>query len=183
MSHLLRMLRFGLFGSAIILAAGGSAFAQTRDATTSISQPMQLAQLFDWGHERGRDRGVRVYTDEYGRQITVDRRGRVLHVEDPRDSGRYASGGQQDGGWSDGPVGGGALMMVSAMCQKTQTIIRMLLRLRATTITVTDRCSVRSYLRQAPNIPIQNHRLPASIAIPVMSSRRRSLMPCQIRTI
>nr|WP_313030077.1 L,D-transpeptidase [Brucella sp.] len=108
MSHLLRMLRFGLFGSAIIIAAGGSAFAQTRDATTSISQPMQLAQLFDWGHERGRDRGVRVYTDEYGRQITVDRRGRVLHVEDPRDSGRYASGGQQDGGWSDGPVGGGA---------------------------------------------------------------------------
>ncbi|MEN5277746.1 L,D-transpeptidase [Brucella sp. TWI432] len=112
MSHLLRMLRFGLFGFASvftgILAVGGSAFAQTSDAAIHVSQPTQLAQLFDWGHDRGRDRGLRVYTDEYGRQVTVDRRGRVLHIEDPRDSGRYASGRQQNDGWSDGPVGGGA---------------------------------------------------------------------------
>ncbi|MFD1199111.1 L,D-transpeptidase [Brucella gallinifaecis] len=67
------------------------------------SQPVQLAQLFDWGHNRVQDRGVRVYTDEYGRQVTIDRRGRVLHIEDPRDSGRYANGGGQYDGFGNVP--------------------------------------------------------------------------------
>ena len=112
MWHLLRMLRFGLCSSAIILTAGAAAHAEERDATTNVSQPIQMAQLFDWGNERsgdqGRGRGVRVYTDEYGRQVTLDRRGRVINIEDPRESDRYARGGQQDGNWSEGPVGGGA---------------------------------------------------------------------------
>ncbi|PWL19702.1 transpeptidase [Falsochrobactrum shanghaiense] len=107
MAHSIRMSRFALFGTAMALASGGSAFAEDDHSLSSAPQPVQLAQLFDFGDG---DRGVQVYIDEYGRQVTVDRRGRVLHIEEPRRPGwsRRNVRSQEENWTLDGPVDGGA---------------------------------------------------------------------------
>jgi len=116
MTHSIRMLRFALFASAALPATGAGAFAEeTRDATITEA-PVQLAQLYDPGEEVYHDRRVRVYIDQYGRRVTMDRRGRIISVEDANSYDRNSYGGhnsrrdpQEDDNWTlNGPVDGGS---------------------------------------------------------------------------
>lgn len=111
MTRSLHMLRFALFASVVVPAASGGAQAAEGAPAADLSHPVQLAQLYDPGEEIYHDRRVRVYIDSYGRRVTMDRRGRILSVEDANSYDRHARNvpPQDDGNWTlDGPVDGGA---------------------------------------------------------------------------
>ncbi|MBB5704405.1 lipoprotein-anchoring transpeptidase ErfK/SrfK [Ochrobactrum daejeonense] len=114
MAHSIRMFRFALFASVAATAVHGAARADESHSAPVAERPVQLAQLYDPGEEIYRDRRVRVFIDQYGRRITMDRRGRILSVEeansyDPNGYDRQAGRARQsDDNWTlDGPVDGG----------------------------------------------------------------------------
>lgn len=116
MMHSINLLRFALFASLPLTAFSHSAFAQGAKDANRMESLTQLAQLYDPGEEVYHDRRVRVYIDQYGRRVTMDRRGRILRVEDANSydrNGNYAppqqDGGRADDNWTlNGPVDGGA---------------------------------------------------------------------------
>ncbi|PRD40982.1 transpeptidase [Phyllobacterium phragmitis] len=71
---------------------------------------IQLAQLYDPGEEVYRDGRIRIYIDPAGRRITMDRRGRILSIEEPtRHDRRVRRVPAPEDNWTlDGPVDGGA---------------------------------------------------------------------------
>jgi len=115
MAHYTRMLRFALFASVAATAVDGTARAEEGNSATATERPVQLAQLYDPGEEIYHDRRVRVFIDQYGRRVTMDRRGRILSVEDANNydpnayDRRVRRAPQPDDNWTlDGPVDGGA---------------------------------------------------------------------------
>ncbi|WP_153020137.1 L,D-transpeptidase [Paramesorhizobium deserti] len=71
---------------------------------------IQLAQLYDPGEEVYRDNRIRIYIDPRGRRITMDRRGRILSIEEPeREYRRVRRVPAPEDNWTlDGPVDSGA---------------------------------------------------------------------------
>ena len=115
MAHYTRMLRFALFASVAVTAVNGTARADEGSSAVATERPVQLAQLYDPGEEIYHDRRVRVFIDQYGRRVTMDRRGRILSVEDANNydpnayDRRVRRAPQPDDNWTlDGPVDGGA---------------------------------------------------------------------------
>ncbi|MBC2883781.1 L,D-transpeptidase [Ochrobactrum sp. CM-21-5] len=109
MAHSIRMSRFMLFASVAVIAANGNVRAEESGSAIVTDRPVQLAQLYDPGEEIYRDRRVRVFIDQYGRRVTMDRRGRILSVEDANSHGnRVRQAPREEENWTlDGPVGGG----------------------------------------------------------------------------
>ncbi|RCS22495.1 L,D-transpeptidase [Phyllobacterium salinisoli] len=73
------------------------------------AENIQLAQLYDPGEEVYRDGRIRIYIDPAGRRITMDRRGRILSIEEPeRQQRRVRRVPAPEDNWTlDGPVDGG----------------------------------------------------------------------------
>ncbi|QND50704.1 L,D-transpeptidase [Phyllobacterium sp. 628] len=80
-----------LFAAALaVLAPVSPVQAASAGAQESANQaPYEVAQFFD---RRPRQEEYRVYFDEYGRRVTLDRRGRVVSVEEPRNDTRNGQG-------------------------------------------------------------------------------------------
>ncbi|WP_343312907.1 L,D-transpeptidase [Brucella sp. BE17] len=113
MTHSVRLFRFVLLAFATLPFGATAVFAQEEDAGLFSKTSVQLAQLYDPGEEVYHDRRVRVYIDEYGRRVTMDRRGRILNVEDANTYDRSSNNDPYYGrapveGDMNGPVGGGA---------------------------------------------------------------------------
>ncbi|MGU3401234.1 L,D-transpeptidase [Brucellaceae bacterium D45D] len=109
----IRSLRFLLLASVTLPFGVTAVFAQDENAGLFRTTTQQLAQLYDPGEEVYHDRRVRVYIDEYGRRVTMDRRGRILSVEDANTYDRNSNNDPYYGRASveddmNGPVGGGA---------------------------------------------------------------------------
>src|SRR5690606_14429378 len=93
----------------------GPARDNDSSSATVAGRPVRLAQLYEPGEEIYHDRRVRVFIDQYGRRITMDRRGRILSVEDANNydpnayDRRVRRAPQPDSNWTlDGPGDGGA---------------------------------------------------------------------------
>lgn len=71
---------------------------------------VQMAQLYDPGEEVYRDGRIRIFIDPRGRRITMDRRGRILSIEEPeREYRRVRRVPAPEDNWTlEGPVDGGA---------------------------------------------------------------------------
>ncbi|SFI83777.1 MULTISPECIES: L,D-transpeptidase [Phyllobacterium] len=72
-----------LMASAGVTAPATSSAAGMIAPAANADTPYTLAQWFE-GERRPRREAYRSYYDEYGRRVTVDRRGRVVSVEEPR---------------------------------------------------------------------------------------------------
>ncbi|MHC1547980.1 L,D-transpeptidase [Phyllobacterium sp. K27] len=73
----------------ILLAASASALgvgiaAAGPSAHAGNQKSFEVAQLFEPQERRPRREAFRSYFDEYGRRVTVDRRGRIVSVEEPQ---------------------------------------------------------------------------------------------------
>ncbi len=78
-----------LFGMLLIASAGAVAVTGAQAAEIAVpvandQSSYQVAQLFEPSERRPRREAYRSYFDEYGRKITVDRRGRIVSVEEPQ---------------------------------------------------------------------------------------------------
>src|SRR4029453_9741787 len=73
-----------LIASASVAAVTGAHAAEIALPATSGEASYKVAQLFEPNDRRPRREAYRAYFDEYGRKITVDRRGRVISVEEPQ---------------------------------------------------------------------------------------------------
>lgn len=106
---------------ALAASTGTSVFAASQEANTSAGvgeRPVLLAQLYDPGEEIYQDDKVRVYIDPTGRQVTMDRHGKILRVQEqpgsyqrntppPMPQQDYAAPNNDN--WTlNGPVDGGA---------------------------------------------------------------------------
>lgn len=107
MTNVIRMFQLALLASVATPAVG--AFAQDSRAFNEAEGTLQLAQLYDPGEEIYHDRNKRVYIDPYGRRVTMDRRGRILSIEDVNsyDPGERNFGQDQGDYFNNGPMGGG----------------------------------------------------------------------------
>ncbi|WP_420960755.1 L,D-transpeptidase [Brucella sp. IR073] len=102
-----------LFQLALLASATGTMFSSAAEAGPFEGKrgaggegTIQLAQLYDPGEEVYRDGRIRIYLDPMGRRITMDRRGRILSVEEPDRRVRRAPPPEDN--WTlDGPGGGG----------------------------------------------------------------------------
>ncbi len=80
---------YSLFGMLLVASAGalvpvsGQA-AEIATPAVSDQASYDVAQLFEPRERRPRREAYRAYFDEYGRKVTVDRRGRIVSVEEPQ---------------------------------------------------------------------------------------------------
>ena len=108
MTKVIRIFQLAILASVATPAL--DAFAQENFVADEAEGALvQLAQLYDPGEEIFRDRNRRIYIDPYGRRVTMDRRGRIISIEeansfDPRDRNFYPDDSAY---YSDGPTGGG----------------------------------------------------------------------------
>lgn len=97
MAHSGSWCRIALLGSVAFFSVDSDARAEEE-----LQAPVQLAQFFGSYQDDGyRNRGVRVYTDAYGRRVTIDRRGRVLNIEEANNG--YGTGYDQYGNVPEDP--------------------------------------------------------------------------------
>jgi lipoprotein-anchoring transpeptidase ErfK/SrfK len=104
-----------LFQLALLASATGTVFSGPGEAGALEGRrgaggegTIQLAQLYDPGEEVYRDNRVRVYIDPQGRRVTMDRRGRILSIEEPEMDRRVRRAPPPEDNWTlDGPGGGG----------------------------------------------------------------------------
>ena len=102
------MLRIILTMSVAFTALSAGTRAEAAGTDTKEAGLIQLAQLYDPGDEIYHDRRIRVFIDPTGKRVTMDRRGRILSIEEPGYYDRNQYGQPQAENWGDGPVGGGA---------------------------------------------------------------------------
>ncbi|WOC16617.1 L,D-transpeptidase [Pseudochrobactrum sp. MP213Fo] len=85
-------------------------------ADAAGERPVLMAQLYDPGEEIYQDDKVRVYIDPSGRQVTMDRHGKILRIQDqpsgyqqrPAPQPQYVAPNTNDNWTLNGPVDGGA---------------------------------------------------------------------------
>jgi len=76
--------RYSLFGMLLIASIGAAApfAAQAAESAVPVVDDQPSYTVAQWFEPRGRRQAYRSYFDEYGRKITVDRRGRIVSVEE-----------------------------------------------------------------------------------------------------
>lgn len=102
MTHILQVFFFVCCVIAMGFPSIKQASAAAEFSADQTGEPIVVAQLFDRGFG-GRD--VHVYIDEYGRQVSVDRNGRILHIEEASRSRWPQRNVQPEDNWTlNGPV-------------------------------------------------------------------------------
>ncbi|UXN62537.1 L,D-transpeptidase [Phyllobacterium zundukense] len=80
--------RCSLFGMLLIASTGSVApfTAQAAESAVPVVNDQGSYTVAQWFEPRERRQAYRSYFDEYGRKITVDRRGRIVAVEEPQNN-------------------------------------------------------------------------------------------------
>lgn len=108
---------FGLSATILTSWAAGTVYAAQPagiDFVPADEHPVLMAQLYDPGEEIYHDDKVRVYIDPSGRQVTMDRHGKILRIQEQPDGYQPRSNPQPryqqpvDNWTMNGPVDGGA---------------------------------------------------------------------------
>ena len=103
----------GLSVTVLTGLTSGTVFASPQARISSApadERPVLMAQLYDPGEEIYQDNNVRVYIDPSGRQVTMDRHGKILRIQEQPGGYQPRSAPQSDNNdnWTlNGPVDGG----------------------------------------------------------------------------